>query len=110
MRMGASRTASSTPTPDPGLSDFCLLPALSAFRIRLPNMPQPDTPAALGYRMPAEWDRHDATWIAWPHHREDWPGKFGPIPWVYTEIVRHPTRGEAGNILAGDKRPRREAA
>ncbi|MBL0939198.1 MAG: agmatine deiminase family protein [Gemmatimonadaceae bacterium] len=38
--------------------------------------------------MPAEWERHDATWIGWPHHEPDWPGKFGPIPWVYAEIVR----------------------
>src|SRR3954464_7113137 len=38
--------------------------------------------------MPAEWEPHEATWIAWPHNREDWPGRFSPIPWVYTEIVR----------------------
>ena len=38
--------------------------------------------------MPAEWERHDATWIAWPHHEPDWPGKLGAIPWVYGEIVR----------------------
>ncbi len=39
-------------------------------------------------RMPAEWERHEATWIAWPHHEPDWPGKLGPISWVYAEIVR----------------------
>ena len=38
--------------------------------------------------MPAEWARHDATWIAWPHQEPDWPGKLGAIPWVYAEIVR----------------------
>jgi agmatine deiminase len=38
--------------------------------------------------MPAEWERHAATWIAWPHHEADWPGKFQPISWVYAEIVR----------------------
>lgn len=38
--------------------------------------------------MPAEWERHAATWIAWPHHEADWPGKFEPISWVYAEIVR----------------------
>ncbi len=38
--------------------------------------------------MPAEWERHAATWIAWPHHEPDWPGKLGPIPWVYAEIAR----------------------
>jgi agmatine deiminase len=40
------------------------------------------------YRMPAEWEPHRATWIAWPHHEPDWPGKLAAIPWVYAEIVR----------------------
>ena len=40
------------------------------------------------YRMPAEWEPHRATWICWPHHEPDWPGKLGPIPWVYAEIAR----------------------
>jgi agmatine deiminase len=57
------------------------------------------TPAALGYRMPAEWEPHAATWIAWPRNRDDWPGKFGPIPWVYTEIVRVLARHEPVEIL-----------
>jgi agmatine deiminase len=56
-------------------------------------------PAALGYRMPAEWEPHAATWIAWPHHRDDWPGKFAPIPWVYTEIVRLLSRSEMVHIV-----------
>jgi agmatine deiminase len=47
--------------------------------------PTPDTRA---FRMPAEWEPHAATWIAWPHHEPDWPGKLAPIPWVYAEIVR----------------------
>jgi agmatine deiminase len=46
-------------------------------------------PAGLGYRMPAEWEPQRATWLAWPHNRTDWPGKFEPIPYVYAEIVRH---------------------
>jgi agmatine deiminase len=46
------------------------------------------TPRELGYRMPAEWEPHEATWLAWPHNPEDWPGKFAPIPWIYAEIVR----------------------
>jgi agmatine deiminase len=56
-------------------------------------------PAQLGFRMPAEWEPHEATWIAWPHQRDDWPGKFGPIPWVYVEIVRHLHRSERVRIL-----------
>lgn len=57
------------------------------------------TPSAQGYRMPAEWETHEATWIAWPHNRDDWPGKFGPIPWVYTEIVWHLHQCEKVRIL-----------
>jgi agmatine deiminase len=57
------------------------------------------TPAALGYKMPAEWEPHEATWLAWPHERSDWPGKFAPIPWVYGEIVRHLSRVERVRIL-----------
>lgn len=49
--------------------------------------------------MPAEWEPHAATWIAWPHNREDWPGRFTPIPWVYGEIVRKLSRVEAVRIL-----------
>ena len=50
-------------------------------------------------RWPAEWELHARTWIAWPHQRDDWPGKFGPIPWVYAEIVRHLHRSEEVGIL-----------
>ena len=66
------------------------------------NLDTSQTPAALGYRMPAEWEPHDATWIAWPHNRSDWPGKFEAIPWVYAEIVRHLARSERVNILVDD--------
>jgi len=40
------------------------------------------------YRLPAEWEPHAATWLAWPRNSADWPGKFCPIGWVYGEIVR----------------------
>src|SRR5256884_5133543 len=49
--------------------------------------------------MPAEWERHHATWIGWPHNKSDWPGRFGPIPWVYTEIVRKLAPAEIVRIL-----------
>ncbi len=58
------------------------------------------TPRALGFRMPAEWEPHEATWIAWPHERADWPGRFTPIPWVYGEIVRKLSQVERVRILA----------
>lgn len=63
-------------------------------------MPSP-TPAALGYRMPAEWERHAATWLAWPHRRKTWPGKFEPIPAVWAKLIRTLAAGEAVHVLAG---------
>ena len=42
----------------------------------------------LQFILPPEWEKHEATWIGWPQNKEDWPGKFSPIPWVYAEIVR----------------------
>ncbi|MEW5919233.1 MAG: agmatine deiminase family protein [Gemmatimonadota bacterium] len=56
-------------------------------------LPQPP------YRMPAEWEPHRATWIAWPHHEPDWPGKLEAIPWAYAEIVRVLHRHERVEIL-----------
>jgi agmatine deiminase len=62
----------------------------------------PVTPKKLGFRMPAEWEPHEATWIAWPHEKSDWPGKFAPIPWLYGEIVRWLARVERVRILVED--------
>lgn len=45
-------------------------------------------PADLEYRMPAEWEPHESTWLGWPHEVTDWPGKFPAIPWAFAEIVR----------------------
>ncbi len=56
-------------------------------------------PADCKYCFPAEWERHEATWIGWPHNATDWPGKFAPIPWVYGEIVRQLARGETVRVL-----------
>jgi len=60
-------------------------------------------------RWPAEWERHDATWIAWPHHEPDWPGKLAPIPWVYAEIARILHQHERVEILCHDESVREDA-
>ena len=52
--------------------------------------------------MPAEWEPHAATWLAWPHYKDDWPGKFEPIPWVYAEIIRHLARHERVELIVND--------
>ena len=67
------------------------------------------TPAVLGYRMPAEWEPHEATWIAWPHNRSDWPGKFPQILWIYADVVRHIARGELVRIVVNDAAHQRSA-
>jgi agmatine deiminase len=54
---------------------------------------------AARFYMPAEWEPHEATWLAWPHEETDWPDKFEPIQWVYGEIVRHLARVEKVSIL-----------
>jgi agmatine deiminase len=73
------------------------------------NAPAP-LPAALGYRMPAEWEHHEATWLAWPHRRSDWPGKLPPIPWVYGEIVRYLHADETVNLLVNSAAMEQQAA
>jgi agmatine deiminase len=52
--------------------------------------------------MPAEWEPHAATWLAWPHYKLDWPGKFEPIPWVYAEIIRYLSRHERVELIVKD--------
>ena len=61
------------------------------------------TPAALGFRMPAEWEPHEATWLGWPHNETDWPGKLDTISWVYGEMARKVGEGELVRILVNNK-------
>ncbi len=61
------------------------------------------------YRMPAEWEPHAATWLAWPHETTDWPGKFQPIAWVYGEMARHLSRVERVRLIVPDQTARRHA-
>jgi len=59
--------------------------------------------------MPAEWEAHEATWLAWPHEKSDWPGKFAPIPWLYGDIVRWLSRVEKVRILVEDQATEKSA-
>jgi agmatine deiminase len=70
----------------------------------LTSQASPTAPASFGFAHPAEWEHHEATWIAWPHNRTDWPGKMAPIPWVYSEIVRRIAPGEIVRILVNSGR------
>ena len=67
------------------------------------------TPRSLGYRMPAEWEPHQSTWLAWPHNRSDWPGKFDAIPWVFADIIRHLARHEDVNLIVASTREKQNS-
>jgi agmatine deiminase len=58
------------------------------------------TPAALGFRMPAEWEPQEAVWFSWPHNLKTWPGHFRPIPAKFAEIVACISRFEEVRINA----------
>jgi agmatine deiminase len=62
-----------------------------------------NSPAAEGFAMPAEWERHEATWLGWPHNPTDWPNKLHTIRWVYGEMVRKIAPGETVRLLVGGK-------
>jgi agmatine deiminase len=68
------------------------------------------TPAALGYRMPAEWERQEAVWLSWPHNRETWPGNFRPIPGVFAEIAAQISRREKVRINVSSRHRTRALA
>ena len=59
--------------------------------------------------MPAEWEPHEATWLGWPHHATDWPGKLRTIEWVYGEMVRKLTPGERVRLLVSSAAAERRA-
>jgi agmatine deiminase len=47
------------------------------------------TPAELGFRMPAEWEPHEAVWFSWPHpDTESFPGAYDRIPRAFGALLR----------------------
>lgn len=58
-------------------------------------------PIASAYRWPAEWEPQSATWIAWPHNRATWPGRFDPIPASFTRFIVELSRAQPVHVLAG---------
>ncbi|MBM3755851.1 MAG: agmatine deiminase family protein [Acidobacteria bacterium] len=59
------------------------------------------------WRMPAEWEPHEGTWLAWPHERSDWPGKFAPIPFVYPKIIAALSQHEIVHIVCPNEASRK---
>jgi agmatine deiminase len=54
------------------------------------------------YRMPAEWEPHEATWLSWPHRRDTWPGAFEEVPPVFVQIAKHLAESELVRINVGN--------
>lgn len=76
---------------------------------RSPAAPETETPQQLGFRMPAEWEPHAATWLAWPYS-EDWPGKLEAVRWVFCEMARLLHEGERVRLIVRDAPARDEVA
>ena len=61
-----------------------------------------NTPAELGYHMPAEWEPHRATWLSWPHKEASWPGKIATVWPIYAQFVAELARSETVHINVND--------
>ena len=62
-----------------------------------------NSPKQSGFHFPAEWAKHTATWLSWPHKEESWPGKIGLIYPKYCEFIKVLTEGELVRINVGDE-------
>jgi len=83
---------------------------LAWFAMSPPKKDHPAAPAESGFTLPAEWERHATTWLAWPHNPSDWPGKLAVIPWVYGEMARKISQGEPIRLLVRHDQDRSAAS
>ena len=51
------------------------------------------------YRMPAEWETQESTWIVWPYNKNDWPGLYQYIPDVILEIISKISKNQKVNLI-----------
>ena len=65
-----------------------------------------DIPRELGYIMPAEWEIHDATWLAWPHDPETFPRRVKRVEKIYVEIIEALHKDEQVNLFVKDSKTR----
>lgn len=68
------------------------------------------SPKQLGYRMPAEWAPHEATWLSWPHNRDTWPEEIEAVREIWAQMVRALSGGEKVRLLVRDAAEKKEAA
>lgn len=62
----------------------------------------PDTPASYGYYMPAEWEPHAATWLAWPHNTDTWPEQLDQVQDIYFQLIGALQRQETVHLLVNE--------
>src|ERR1043165_643961 len=68
------------------------------------------TPKNLGYRMPAEWAPHEATWLSWPHNRDTWPEQLDDVKDIWAQMIRALAGGERVRLLIDDAAEKGESA
>ena len=61
------------------------------------------SPKKNGYRFPAEWAKHEATWLSWPHKEASWPGKLETIYEPYCQFIKIIAEGEKVRINVNDE-------
>lgn len=69
---------------------------------------RPETPRSLGYAMPAEWSRHRATWLSWPHNRETWPTQLERVREVWVRMIQLLSPQERVCLLVNDEPTRQD--
>lgn len=67
------------------------------------------TPAEAGFSMPAEWEPHEATWLAWPQNEADFPGKLDAVRWAFADWIAKLARGERVRLVTGSARAGQQA-
>ena len=60
-------------------------------------------PKAAGFRLPAEWEPHSATWISWPHNAATWPGVLGEVEAAMVSVVAALAESETVRINVLDE-------
>ena len=64
-----------------------------------------EIPASLGYQMPAEWEAHSGTWMAWPHNLENWPDQdMQQVETEFLSIIHPLAKDESVHILVNDEK------
>jgi len=109
MEYGVLRLKPNTPFLQHSISPVRWMPLSDPLNSTLESSQAP-CPRELGYRMPAEWESHRATWLAWPHNRDAWPGRLDQVEEIWLRMVKALAPRETVCLLVNDERAQTEAA